>query len=1830
MPINTLSDLFNIDINALSLSNKTTTFDPATNTTVIAGTTTVLGFANQMVSASFINGQLIGVVKVTLISISWEQLERLNLVPKTDDANTHLSAVTFASITVTPQPETRGLIFNGNGLTGNLPIDGIPIPINNTTFYLKVRLADDNQTVISELAYLGGNLQIGQGLAMQFYYSPNDYTEWRLQSVNTDPSALTNGLSDLTPLTGTDILPLLPVNILGLSHFAVAGLAVHYNSMIGVLGVDITISSTDIWPLIGDVLHVSSLSFSLSFVRWCYTGGRNWWQISGTITGTVELFNIPCQLSISLPPSASDWTLSIYPNVKIPGLGDLASSLSSLIGVGDLSTSLPPGLDTLGELTVEFLEIVFNPSKASAAEILKSITIRLTNENGWALPYAPEIQLTNIFIDLNIVAPLGDSAERIVTGTLGGTVYFYQIYIPLLFQRPTAESNWTMTIAYTDIEITLPDLISLAGLDGNVLKRALPSNLSIVSDLALTSLTVDYDLTANALDDVKLAFELNDTWKIIDDYLEVTDLGLFAEYYPLADSADWEYFIFIRATLEIAKVGFFVSAGNVGDAGDWTLTGKMGEGQSIALNDLINWLMERLLVTDFKLPPELPVITVTDMSISLTPATSAFKGLLSSKITWTVPFCSTIFQIPNLTVSIDIGDIPHYPHTGPRPYTFTASGKFQLTTFAAFEAIATFSTGGGTSPTILTIEAAASDVHLPELVNAILSPNADGHNAIKAWDAAYSPDGLLKPSVLVQAGLQLNLTNNTFLVYGMLSLPADDPRHDLYGMVALLVLPRPQNDRSDSYALAVTLNNFRFGKLLSSLSFIDDILPIREAALLFSSEDGTQDLTALTSYMPKFVDVIKDDMGYRYEAGVDFYAVLQFDGGLLVQVAALLGITIQGPFILRGFIASSQIASFEAELGTYTLLNTLSFKNVSLSYTTFQANTIGLWGVIFIDLGHTPYGFEGSLNITRVTTNQITTTEASAHIAGDYRITNPLGIPKLEIAATYLDFYYAFDGIQSDTQYMLSGVVRFSDVISMTGLIYFKNAAPSVVVIQLENLDIGAFFQKLTDLTWDWFVFRLKNGMLYYAPNAVSLTVYDRAQKNTSLVPFSQGFHASSDIDIFFIKDFHIDVTINDNGIIATGGYITPIDWGFVQFYRGPSTSDGPSDLTKGPIVSIDTVKSIFTLSGGFGLFGTPIASLLMSVKPAGITGTIAFDQTLSIFGKPSFDFTWDDGNGFEVTNWKLGALKLPNLVFVAKDFEDSLPEGKCAMSGIVELPIKSELNLTPSFSVKLLETPGQTAASPHLVITLNGSFDLVVNSSAFPDVLLSAPIGNATLVIPFPGTDNFTWDTLALSFVDCLKGAAYSIFETLIANPQNLAKLLAVEGLVWAAEEVKNFLICKAVKQGIEQALAETEAQAFIDGAVSATVVTVSVLGVSGIVIGGVVGSIDSSGYHHNSGSNDNNNQTPRPDTPTAPTLSYENDQLKISWQPVPHANLYCAIVTEDDKPYLQTNATSDLFMHIAARRGHHYTAQIVAAGDGGTSAPGPSGSIGMSIEAPTGVAIKYLSIRQIQVSWRAVNQATGYTVELYDSTGKQVRNASTSSVQPPAVPATNLPFDLSGLSAGSYTCIVMTTINEFSSGASAPILLTLLAALQISKLSYANGSIVAEWSALAQAVTYLVQIYQGDSSIDATALHGDGTNPPPTRLNLALTSPLTKGEVYTLYVMGITSNNSATVRNQPITILILDKVRITSAYVQNKQLNLSWPRIEGATAYAFQITEINGGSASLQIPNLQASGDLHQSEKNTIDLQSLPGGAYLAQVSAVNSDGIKAEWSDPFSFTV
>jgi hypothetical protein len=138
--------------------------------------------------------------------------------------------------------------------------------------------------------------------------------------------------------------------------------------------------------------------------------------------------------------------------------------------------------------------------------------------------------------------------------------------------------------------------------------------------------------------------------------------------------------------------------------------------------------------------------------------------------------------------------------------------------------------------------------------------------------------------------------------------------------------------------------------------------------------------------------------------------------------------------------------------------------------------------------------------------------------------------------------------------------------------------------------------------------------------------------------------------------------------------------------------------------------------------------------------------------------------------------------------------------------------------------------------------------------------------------------------------------------------------------------------------------------------------------------------------------------------------------------------------------------------------------------------------------------------------------------------------------------------------------------------------------------------------------------------------TTPPSTNTTFDITL-LPKGVIYTAFVSaGIGAEFGASSESK--TILAMDVPTLGSvSYQETDQILVIWNRVDGASAYSFQIANSNNQPVSLAIPPINAIPDAEQTA--TIDVTALPDDSYIIQVMA-NNGALQTAWSVGLPFTI
>lgn len=1281
------------------------------------------------------------------------------------------------------------------------------------------------------------------------------------------------------------------------------------------------------WPAIPGVIEVKTITADIRLLMFTPEGGSLTTVPTGSFSGTIKIANNPVDIAIDVPVGPDGWRLANGAPIELVGsLSDLKQFLSNNSTI--LAETLAP-LGTAQSVAIDTIEVYFNPDAKTISRAQFSLEIL-----DWS-PAISWLKIDEISLGFDIEKPLDVSGKRKIDTYLKARMTIGPVYADM---AATVASDGLVTIE----AMAALHLMKLSDLPADVITPAqmtpaLPTGLPLDGDVNLNQLFVQHDTSASYFPEVFVDVEANLAWRLPGDVFSLWDVSFALDFVKENASADAVVTGSIGATVSLGGIPFALSATKLEPTDPWAFAGWLEGPQTIDFAALF----QETVSSDLKLPTVAgfpPSLTITRAEAHLIPDTGKFDFTGAAFATWPIDFAKGSFSV------LQLGGEVHIPETGGGPSTVLVTGNFQLD---SLNARASLLVGTENAPTIIQI--AVKDVAAlspKNVVNELLSTdNQDVYGSVPR------PSDFTNPGFFA-AAVKINLTTESFLVSGEYAAPGDNA---LYGAVALLVektsplTTRPSEDTlapanaNDQWGFifAAALKNWSFDKISGPLSVVSSIISVDVAkagvALSLLDEKAGAEIAQAVPAIPAAVDI---------KPGLNFFAELTFTGGLMVDIATILGVEGKGPYTLAGHIPRDAGTSiFTAKLETLTLLGFLEFNNIVFTYAVDNeaGREVTLDGTITVKVGAQSPQFTGGVLVND--------TQASFSIKTAQPLNNPLGMPGIDLLDIKFEFtnVFATDHDPAQLTMSLTGDVEFAAGISLQGKIVFHQQETALVLVGITKpLSIDAIFQKYLGRIWPTGLLDITftTGDLYYAPAAITIHGTD----------YKQGLHIDSTVDIYFLKGCGLRVDIDDQrSITATGVWPNNIDWKFINFFD-------PENPAKGPTANINSQSNAFTLACAFDLFGVRIADTAQIViGNHAMSGSVTFAAPLGPFGSPRIDFTWDD-DGFHVAGFGVPDGSLPQIILDAANFITQDPP-QCPVDFIEKLALSTKIDVSSDFSISMEPIQGGGSA-PFVNITLKGVLKLVTNSQIYDGDILEANLADATLKLPFPGTGGFTWGDLADHFVETIKEAAQSTFHNFIEDPKNLAKLLAAKGVEFTVQKLIDYLVCKETPAA--------EAEAFAEAAVSAEAAEVVIGGVA-IGVGGVVGAVVGGVFTNNPGGGDP--QKPKPGTPGAPThIRYANGQLTVSWSGVDHANIYSVVYTENGGSAKSSPSTSGTTINIPAPSGPNFACRIVAAGDGGVSPPGPAASL-QTVGAPTCVALRFED-PVMHVSWNPMPHATSYSL--------------------------------------------------------------------------------------------------------------------------------------------------------------------------------------------------------------------------------------------------------------
>ncbi|HSQ16340.1 MAG TPA: DUF6603 domain-containing protein [Anaerolineales bacterium] len=350
-------------------------------------------------------------------------------------------------------------------------------------------------------------------------------------------------------------------------------------------------------------------------------------EISGDFKMDICLGDTKIPISVGLPVDSNGWLVkSSFDTVDLPGgLDDLAV----MVGLDQLSTILPPGLDqVIKHLAITDFEIFFSPENKNVTYI--TLQVELIGDKGspgkWDI-ITGKIGLENVRLYIKVARPT-DSALRSVTLIVGGTLKLGQQSVPISILNMAGGDEWSMQVINPD-GIVLPGISDFAGWFGGQdqdLTTGLPSGLEIFNNILLYSFDIGLNLKEKSVTSLDLAIGRAKPWPLPNlDTVSLQDVIVNLHNTRLPGQADRSTTGSVSGSFDIAGVAVFVSADHPSAGGGWQFKGSTGAGQEIPIGKLIEDLTVKFGAAEPDLPEALADLVLKDLGVSFNTQSKDFK-----------------------------------------------------------------------------------------------------------------------------------------------------------------------------------------------------------------------------------------------------------------------------------------------------------------------------------------------------------------------------------------------------------------------------------------------------------------------------------------------------------------------------------------------------------------------------------------------------------------------------------------------------------------------------------------------------------------------------------------------------------------------------------------------------------------------------------------------------------------------------------------------------------------------------------------------------------------------------------------------------------------------------------------------------------------------------------------------------------------------------------------------------------------------------------------------------------------------------------------------------
>lgn len=304
----------------------------------------------------------------------------------------------------------------------------------------------------------------------------------------------------------------------------------------------------------------------------------------------------------------------------------------------------------------------------------------------------------------------------------------------------------------------------------------------------------------------------------------------------------------------------------------------------------------------------------------------------------------------------------------------------------------------------------------------------------------------------------------------------------------------------------------------------------------------------------------------------------------------------------------------------------------------------------------------------------------------------------------------------------------------------------------------------------------------------------------------------------------------------------------------------------------------------------------------------------------------------------------------------------------------------------------------------------------------------------------------------------------------------------------------------------------------------------------------------------------------PTGLAVARTTNSLTASWSAVTNATNYTLrykLSTATSWSTKTVTGTSSSLTGLA--EGVQYDFAVMANGTGNYVSSAYSSTVTaktkITLATPTNLAASNVLAYTATLSWSAVANATGYMLDILDSSGAPAAGGSYSGL---TVTGTSINLeDLDEHEQYSVSLVAMSTSSDYVNSATATLEFTTdtkLATPATPTLTKTTNSITASWGAVSAAESYILA-YKKSTASTWTELPVSATN--------ATISSIDEGATYSFKVMAVTTNEAyenseySNIASATTLITLATPTDLTATNVTINSATLSWGAVTNASGY-------------------------------------------------------------------